>query len=68
VDGDGLALEYRDDGPGYPQDVGRPGGTGIGLSLVGAILAGTLRGPLSLSTDAGAVATIRIDAEEPNRT
>ncbi len=81
LDGDMIRIEYRDNGPGYPAKVlslGRddvtgpqsPGkaGLSVGLYLTRRIVAGTLRGRLSLTNNNGAVTTIQFKTEERNTT
>jgi PAS domain S-box-containing protein len=65
---EGVELEYRDDGPGYPDAVLRGERLGVGLDLIQKLVKGTLRGTLTLTNDAGAVATLRIKNEEASRT
>jgi PAS domain S-box-containing protein len=64
----GMVLEYRDDGPGYPEDVLRLERQGVGLYLLMQLVTGTLRGTLQLANAEGAVARLFIKTEETNRT
>jgi two-component sensor histidine kinase len=64
----GMVLEYRDDGPGYPEDVLRLERQGVGLYLLKQLVTGTLRGTLQLANADGAVARLFIRGEETNRT
>jgi two-component sensor histidine kinase len=64
----GMVLEYRDDGPGYPEDVLRLERQGVGLYLLKQLVTGTLRGTLQLANADGAVARLFIKTEETNRT
>ncbi len=66
-DGRALAITYRDDGPGYPEETLRAERLGVGLRLIREIVEGTLRGSLTLSNDRGAVADLVIESEEPQR-
>jgi PAS domain S-box-containing protein len=63
-----IVLEYRDDGPGYPEEVLREEQQGVGLYLLRQLVAGTLRGTLQLTNREGAVARVRIKTEEKDRT
>jgi two-component sensor histidine kinase len=60
-DGDApsVCLEFRDDGPGYPEDVLRLERCNVGFDLIQSIVRDSLRGDLSLRNDEGGVATIR---------
>jgi PAS domain S-box-containing protein len=63
LDGDKILFEFRDDGPGYPEDVLHLERYSAGLDLVQNIVRKSLRGELSLHNDRGAVTTIQITAE-----
>lgn len=65
---DEIALEYRDDGPGYGPEVVRWERANVGLKLIRQLVSETLRGSLSLEDKGGAVARLRIKVEEPHRT
>lgn len=67
-EGDFLALEYRDDGPGYPAEVLERGATGVGLALLRDLVTESLRGSVQLSTEGGARTILRIRTEEAGRT
>jgi PAS domain S-box-containing protein len=58
-DGDVL-LRFRDDGPGYPEELlkGDFSRTGVGFDLINGIVRKNLRGRLELENDNGAVTTI----------
>ncbi|MGD1996829.1 MAG: GAF domain-containing protein, partial [Anaerolineae bacterium] len=58
-EGDTVRLEFRDNGPGYPQEALEVGGDNVGLDLIDKIVRRNLRGTLSLHNDRGAVAVIR---------
>jgi two-component sensor histidine kinase len=63
-----VLLEYRDDGPGYPEDVLRLERHGVGLYLIQSLVSHALRGSLALANDGGGVTTIRFHPEENNTT
>ncbi|MCP4663517.1 MAG: GAF domain-containing protein [bacterium] len=56
-----VVLEYRDDGPGYPDEVLRLERRHVGLYLV-ETLANGLEGSVSLRNDRGAVSLVRFSA------
>ena len=58
-----VVFEYRDDGPGYPEDVLRLERHAAGFDLINNLIRKSLRGELSLHNDGGAVAVIRIPAQ-----
>jgi two-component sensor histidine kinase len=68
VEGDMICLEYRDDGPGYPEEMLRLERYNVGLYLLQTLVTHTLRGTLRLANDGGAVAIMHIKAEEKERT
>ncbi|MHB8836459.1 MAG: sensor histidine kinase [Candidatus Methylomirabilia bacterium] len=59
-DGDKIGMEYRDNGPGYPEAVvnGDYSGTSIGFDLMNGIVRQSLRGRISYRNENGAVAEI----------
>jgi PAS domain S-box-containing protein len=59
-----VRLEFRDDGPGYPEEVLGLERNGVGFDLVQNIVRSNLGGELSLHNDGGAVAVIRFAAQE----
>jgi PAS domain S-box-containing protein len=61
---DTVHLEFRDNGPGYPQEVLGLERHNVGLYLVQTLVRDDLRGELTLTNDQGAVTTIRF---KPNR-
>lgn len=63
ADSERYAVEYRDDGPGYPEGVLGGERPSSGLRLVSSLVEGTLLGSLALSNDHGAVATMRFCKE-----
>jgi two-component sensor histidine kinase len=62
-----VLLTFRDDGPGYPEDVLRFKRHNTGLYLIQTIVTRDLRGVMQLSNDAGAVTAIRFPAPESTR-
>jgi two-component sensor histidine kinase/DNA-binding NarL/FixJ family response regulator len=61
--GDRIHFEFRDDGPGYPEDILRLNHYNVGFELITNIVHRSLRGKLSLSNDGGAVAFIDFKAK-----
>lgn len=57
-----IAIEYRDDGPGYPPEVLRLERHNVGLELIQNLVRTNLQGDLQLRNDGGAVALIRFPA------
>ena len=60
---DTVRLEFRDDGPGYPEDVLQLERYRVGFDLIQKMVRQGLRGELSLHNDDGAVAVIRFKAQ-----
>jgi len=60
-----VRLEYRDDGPGWPEAVLRGRFDTLGLSLIQATVRSPLRGGLMLSNRAGAVAELSFQLALP---
>jgi len=58
-DGEWVQCEFRDDGPGYPDDVLRLERYNVGFDLIQTLVRHDLGGELSLRNDGGAVAVIR---------
>lgn len=58
-EGDQVVLEYRDDGPGYPEEVCRLERHGVGLYLITRLVHTNLRGEVRFDSARGAVTTIR---------
>ncbi len=59
LDGDTIACEYRDDGPGFSEEVLGGESRNVGLNLVHNVVRRSLHGDLTLRNDGGAVALIR---------
>jgi two-component sensor histidine kinase/HAMP domain-containing protein len=62
-----VLLEFRDDGPGYPEDVLQLKRYNTGMYLIQTIVSRDLHGTISLSNDFGAVTTIRFPAADGTR-
>ena len=62
VDEDLIRFEFRDDGPGYPQDVLSLEQQNVGLYLIKNIVDNDLHGTVSLSNQTGAVTTLQFKA------
>jgi len=60
-DGRAVEFEFRDDGPGYPEDVLRGQRCNVGMDLVQTIVRDSLRGELQLHNDGGAHTPIRFE-------
>jgi PAS domain S-box-containing protein len=58
-----VRCEFRDDGPGYSEDVLRLERHSVGFGLIQNIVRKSLCGELSLYNDRGAVAVIRFEAQ-----
>ena len=58
-----VRCEFRDDGPGYPEDALRLERHNVGFDLIQNIVRGSLHGELSLYNDRGAVVVIRFKAQ-----
>ncbi len=58
-----VTLEFRDNGPGFPEDMPATGGDKVGLSLIKRIVSHTLEGQVRCHNDRGAVVTIQFDAD-----
>lgn len=64
LDEDGtIVLEYRDDGPGYGEEVIDQERGGLGIYLIRTLVSHALRGSLLFAHDDGPVTTIRFEAE-----
>lgn len=57
--GETIQLEFRDDGPGYPNDVLKGDQYNLGLFLIQKMVEKDLKGKLILDNDHGAVTIIR---------
>jgi len=62
-----ILFEFRDDGPGYPEQVLQLKRYNVGFELIQNIVRKTLNGELSLHNDHGAVASIRFAAQTRGR-
>jgi PAS domain S-box-containing protein len=60
-----VRLEYRDDGPGWPEAVLRGERKRVGLHLIQASVRSPLRGDLTLRNDNGAVAELNFKLASP---
>jgi two-component sensor histidine kinase len=63
-----ICLEYRDDGPGYPENVLRLEKYDVGLYLIQRLVRHTLDGSVQLSNQGGAVTRLYFAAEDVTRT
>jgi two-component sensor histidine kinase len=61
-----VRLEYRDDGPGWPEGVLRGQSKAIGLRLIQASVRSPLRGELALRNENGAVAEVAFKLALPD--
>ncbi len=59
-----ILFEFRDDGPGYPEEVLQLERHNVGMYLVQTFVRDGLRGELTLNNQLGAVTTIRFPAME----
>lgn len=59
-----IGLEFRDDGPGYPEAVLRMEGIDVGLQLIQTIVRGDLHGKLILANEQGAITRIYFRTRE----
>jgi two-component sensor histidine kinase len=57
--GNEILLEFRDDGPGYPEEVLRLEQYNVGWELIQTLVQQGLQGQVTLHNDNGAVTTIR---------
>lgn len=62
LEGEAVLLEYRDDGPGYPEQVLQLERHNVGLYLIQTIVRDDLQGELALYNEAGAVTRLRFKA------
>jgi two-component sensor histidine kinase len=60
-----IVLEYRDDGPGYPETVLRLEEYDVGVYLM---LALSLQGTITFANDGGAVTVLQFETEDRDRT
>ena len=54
-DGDDITVTFRDDGPGYPEEVLQMGRHGVGLDFIETVIRRSLRGTVEIRNDGGAV-------------
>jgi two-component sensor histidine kinase len=57
--GDDVRLEYRDNGPGYPEEILRGTRESVGLYLIEALAEHDLEGKIAFDNDRGAVARLQ---------
>jgi two-component sensor histidine kinase len=58
-EGEWILVEFRDDGPGFPEEILRQERHNVGLHLIRTIVQRDLDGELNLHNHKGAVTTIR---------
>ena len=68
IEGSQLCLEYRDDGPGYPENILRLEKYDVGLYLIQRLARHSLGGSVQLVNDDGAVTRLWFMTEEITRT
>jgi two-component sensor histidine kinase len=66
--GDTVQFEFRDDGPGYPEDILRFDHHNVGLYLIQKITRKDLHGELVIHNDDGAVTIVRFNPQENSKT
>lgn len=59
-----VVLEYRDNGPGFPEEVLRAGRHNVGIYLIHNIVRRDLQGQVTLDNDNGAVIMVQFKAME----
>jgi two-component sensor histidine kinase len=59
-----VYFEFRDDGPGYPEDVLQGTQRNVGFDLIPNIVRRNLQGELLLRNDGGAVTVIQFRLEQ----
>jgi len=62
VDGPEIVLEFRDNGPGFPEDILSADVDSVGLTLIRYLVSHSLEGNVTIHNDQGAVTTIRFGA------
>ena len=62
-----ITLEFRDNGPGFPDNMGSGHVEKVGLSLIKRIVEHSLDGEIRCHNDRGAVVTIQFKADLLNR-
>jgi PAS domain S-box-containing protein len=68
AEGNEILFVYRDDGPGYPENVLEMDDRNLGLYLIQTLINSGMRGQCELRNEDGAVAIIRFSAESRNGT
>lgn len=63
-----IQIEYRDNGPGYPEDVLHMERYRGGLHLIQRLVSHSLHGTLDLANDGGAVVRLQFKAEDTSQT
>ena len=61
---DTIRLEYRDDGPGYPEEILQQEDYSVGMYLIQTLVRDGLHGVLSLNNDRGAVTVIEFKPDD----
>jgi len=64
LEDDTVLFEFRDDGPGYPEEVLQLERYIVGFNLIRTLVRDGLRGKLTLHNDHGAVSIIRFETQE----
>ncbi len=64
IENGNVVLVFRDNGPGYPEEVLAGQRAGVGLNLLRNLVRQNLRGQMALRNEGGAVAEIRFPADE----
>ena len=56
---DTICFDFRDDGPGYPEEILKLRGHNVGLYLIENIVRNDLHGTVTIYNDSGAVTALR---------
>ena len=59
-----ICMVFRDNGPGFPEEVLRGGRSSVGISVVQMMAEHDLHGSVDLLNDSGAVVRIRLAAPQ----
>jgi two-component sensor histidine kinase len=59
-----VTLEFRDNGPGFPENISPADGDIVGLSLIRRIVEHTLSGQVRFHNNQGAIVTIQFKADQ----